>query len=157
MGQETLSTGPYRYPKPLAKYVADMMTSLNSMLTELFTDTVFAFPIMPHASKTVYNLLVARRSYTVTAIDFVPDVVQGAGLTGTVVKATGTAAPASGTTPMHTANAINMNTTVNTVQSITLTSTVANLSLVAGERIGLVLSGALSTGSGCLTIRATKS
>ena len=112
-----------------------------------------SFTVMPHASITTRNLLVAREAIEIINIDVVPDLVQGGALTGTVVKATGTAAPASATTPMHTANAINFNATANTVQPITLTATTADLRLVPGERIGLVTSAALSTGVANVSIR----
>lgn len=125
----------------------------DANFTELYNTVLLSFAIMPHASKTVYNLFTADQAYTVKSIRFTPDVVQGGALTATAVKATGTATPASGTTPLHAAAGINLNATAHTVQSITLTATTADLSLAAGDRIGLVLSAALSTGSGCLSIR----
>lgn len=129
-------------------------TALNSMFTELFADREIVSVNIPlEATKTVYNVFVARKSYTVESIDYVPDVAQGGALTATVVKATGTATPASGTTPMCAAGAINLNATAHTVQSITLTATAADLGLVAGQRIGVVLSAAMTVGSGCLSIK----
>ncbi len=157
MSQVTIDQNKLNYPGTEKSFLRYLIGVINTMLTALFQDTVVVFPVPTHASKTIYNILVARRAYTVTAIDYVPDVAQGAALTATVVKATGTATPASGTTPMHTANAINCNGTAHTVQSIALTSTVANLALAIGDRIGFVLSGALSTGSGTVVIRMTKS
>ena len=89
---------------------------------------------------------------TVTAISVVPSTLQGGALTATVCKATGTSAPANGTTPMHTANAINLNTGAYTVQNITLTATAADLTLAAGDRIGIDYSAAYTTGHAALTI-----
>lgn len=109
-----------------------------------------------HATKTVFNLFTAREALRVLSIDYVPDIAQGGALTATVVKATGTDTPASGTTPMHAAAAINLNGTAHTVQSIALTATVADLTLAAGERIGFVESGAMTVGSGVVTIRAKR-
>lgn len=109
-------------------------------------------PITPHASLTKQNLFTATRAYRVTAIRYVPDLVQGSALTGTVCKTVSTSAPAKTTTPMHAADAMNFNATENTVQSMTLTSTTADLQLAAGDRIGLDLSAALSTGRGTITI-----
>ncbi len=109
-----------------------------------------------HASKVTFNLFVAREAVEITHIDYVPDIAQGGALTSTVVKCTGTATPASATTPMHTANAINLNGTAHTVQPITLSATVADLRLAAGERIGLVHSGAMTVGSGHLSIRGKR-
>lgn len=114
-------------------------------------------PILPHASLTEQNLYTATQAITVVSIRVVPDLVQGGALTGTIVKCTGTATPANGTTPMHTANAIDFNATAHTVQSITLTSTAADLALAAGERIGLDLSAALTTGRAVVTIRYKRS
>ena len=135
-------------------WISDLVTALNTMLAELYyREIVVSVNIPAHASKTVYNLVTARADYTIASIDYVPDVAQGGALTATVVKATGTATPASGTTPMHTAGAIDLNATAHTVQSITLTATAADLDLDAGDRIGLVLSGAMSTGSGTVSVR----
>lgn len=109
-----------------------------------------------HASKVTFNLFVAREAVEVVNIDYVPDIAQGGALTATVVKCTGTATPASATTPMHTANGINLNATAHTVQPITLSVTTADLRLAVGERIGLVLSGAMTVGSGHISIRGKR-
>ena len=156
MAQSTLKTAWINRPMRtmLAQLVA-AFTALNTMLTELFTDTVVTYAVDLHASKTYYNVFYAKRGYTVTSIDWVSDIAQA--ITGTVVKATGTAVPAVGTTPMHTANGVLINTTASTVLPITLTGTSANLVLAAGDRIGFVLNAALTTGSGLLTIRMTRS
>lgn len=153
MAQTTLQTAWINRPiRTLLAQLLTAFTALNTMLTELFTDTVITIPIDLHATKTVYNVFYAKRGYTVTSIDWVSDIAQA--ITGTVVKATGTATPASGTTPMHTANGVVINTTAHTVLPITLTG---NTTLVAGDRIGFVLNAALTSGSGLLTIRMTKS
>jgi hypothetical protein len=112
-----------------------------------------SYPIALHASKVIFNLLTAREALQVLSIDYTPDIAQGGALTATVVKATGTNTPASATTPMHTAAAINLNGTAHTVQSITLSATGADLILAAGDRIGFVESGAMTTGSGNVSIR----
>lgn len=116
-------------------------------------DYAITVPITLHASATEQNLFTARESVQVVGIDVVVDVAKGGALTGTICKATGTSAPAFGTTPMHTADAIDFNAAANTVQQITLTSTAADLKLVAGERIGLDLSAALTAGRAAVTIR----
>jgi hypothetical protein len=107
-------------------------------------------PIKLHASATVMNLWVAPFACRVVGIKWVNNIAQA--ITGTVVKATSTTAPAAGTTPMHTANAITFTTTASTVSSITLGATVADQALVAGERIGLVLNSALTTGDSLICI-----
>jgi hypothetical protein len=116
------------------------------------TRVVVPFSLGLHATKTEYNIYTAPSACRVMAIKVTPDIVAGGALTATVVKCTGTATPVKTTTPMHTADAINLNATAHTVQAIALSSTVADLALVAGERIGLDLSGALTAGSANITI-----
>ena len=123
----------------------------DTNFTEVNADVVITVPISLHASKVIYNAFVARRAYQVTQIDWVTDIAQAQ--TGTVVKATGTATPASATTPMHNAGDVNCNNAAHAVLPITLTITTANLQLAAGDRIGFVLAAALTTGSGTLVIR----
>lgn len=158
-GRITLKTTNWlKCGRKLLKTLFDQFTYLNTMFTELFADTIVTFEVPTHASRTTYNVFVARRGYTITAIDYVPDVAQGATLTACVVKVTGTAAPATGAgaNMQSSQTGINLNGTANTVQSIALSGTAANLVLAAGDRIGIVLSGALSTGAGLLTVRMTK-
>lgn len=111
-----------------------------------------SFTIRPHATITEYDLMIAHRALTVTAIKFVPSTLQGGALTATVVKATGTATPVKTTTPMIAADAIDCNVNAYTVVTPALTATGADLSLVAGERIGIDFSAALTAGLGTLTI-----
>lgn len=110
------------------------------------------FRVGPHATVTEYDLMIAHRALTVTGIQVVPSTLQGGALTATICKCTGTNAPANGTTPMHTANAINLNTGAYTVQTITLTATAADLTLAAGDRIGIDYSAALTAGHAVVTI-----
>ena len=110
------------------------------------------FPLKPFATVTEYDLAVIKRAIQVVSIDCVPSTLQGGALTATVVKASGTSAPANGTTPLHTANAINLNTGAYTNQSITLTSTAADLLFAAGDRIGIDYSAAYTAGHAALTI-----
>lgn len=141
-------------PAALAVSGADGLTVGGIIIPQ--TEVLFSATIDLHASKVTYNLFVASEAWQVTDIDYTPDIAQGGALTATVVKAITTATPASATTPMHTANAINLNAVAHTVQPITLTATTADLQLAAGNRIGLVLSGAMTTGSGLLTIRGKR-
>lgn len=127
----------------------------DANFTELYNTVLLSVHIPAHASKTVYNLFIADQTYVVKSVRVVPDVVQGGALTATINKATGTAAPAAATTPVHTSSA-NLNTTVNAVQTLTLTSTTADLALAIGDRLGLVLSGALTAGSATVSIRLGK-
>ena len=141
------------YPKTLTGRMEVETADALTIADVIVPDTLFlTFQYSPLATITEYDLMVAPRALKVVSIKVVPSTLQGGALTGTIVKATGTATPANGTTPMHTANAINFNSGAYTVQSITLTSTVADLALVAGERIGLDLSAAMTAGKGAITI-----
>jgi hypothetical protein len=104
-----------------------------------------SFAIQPLATITEYDLWVAPAAYQVTAIKVVPSTLQGGAMTATIVKAVGTDTPVKTTTPMHTADAINLNAGAYTVQNITLTSTTADLQLAAGNRIAVDLSAAVTT------------
>lgn len=139
--------------KALAVTTADKLTVGGVIIPQ--TETV-RFTIMPHASQTTYTIFNNRAvGWTVTGITVVPDLAQGGALTATLVKATVNAAPSSGTTPLHTANAIDCNATANTSQVITLTATGADLILAATDKIGIVFSAALTTGilSGTITLK----
>jgi hypothetical protein len=127
--------------KTLAVTTADKLT-VGGVIVPQFEQLSFA--IQPLATITEYDLWVAPAAFQVTKIDVVPSTLQGGALTATIVKATGTATPVKTTTPMHTADAINLNTGAYTVQSPTLTVTTADLQLAAGERIAVDLSGAAS-------------
>lgn len=151
MSKQTIVAGSQQMFGTNAK-IRSGFDKCDDNFTELYNTVLLSLNIPAHASKTVYNLFTADQAYTVKSIRVTPDVAQGGALTGTFSKATGTATPASGTTPLHTGTA-NFNGTAHTVQSLTLTSTAAHLDLAAGERIGLILSGALSTGSANVSIR----
>lgn len=110
------------------------------------------FKLYPASTVTEYDLAVCKRAFKVVSIDCVPSTLQGGALTATVCKATGTSAPANGTTPLHTANAINLNTGAYTNQSITLTATTADLVFAVGDRLGIDYSAAYSAGHAALTI-----
>jgi hypothetical protein len=110
------------------------------------------FRLLPHASATEYDLGIALRAFQVTGIRVVPSLLQGGALTATLVKSTGTATPVKTTTPLHTADAINLNSGAYTVQTISLTATTADLQFAAGDRLGIDYSAALSTGIAVVTV-----
>lgn len=134
--------------------IRSALTKCDSNFQELYEGHMQVLSVPAHASKLIYAVFTAPEALTISGISYVPDVAQGAALTATVSKATGTATPAAGTTPLHTGT-INLNGTAHTVQNLTLTSTAADLTLAAGERVAIILSGAMTTGSGCLTVRYT--
>lgn len=133
------------------------LSDANDNFDELYAGVLIHKSITLHASKVIWNLFVAEFAMTITGIKYTPDTAQGGALTATVVKATGTATPASGTTPMHTAAGINLNGTAHTVQTITPSATAANLELAAGDRIAIVLSGAMTVGSGLVSLIGRRS
>jgi hypothetical protein len=97
-----------------------------------------------HASKVIDNIFNAPYACEVTNISYTVNVAQA--ITATLVKSTVNATPASATTPLHIAGAINANTTVHNGTIVTLTVTGADLILAATDKIGIVLSGALTSG-----------
>lgn len=105
-------------------------------------ELVLSFAIGPLATITEYDLWIAPAAYQVTKISVVPSTLQGGAATATIVKAVGTDTPVKTTTPMHTADAINLNTGAYTVQNVTLSATTADLQLAAGNRISVDLSTA---------------
>ena len=109
-----------------------------------------AAPVYPGAG-TTRTIFQARENLTLMQADVVNDVAQN--ITGTLVKAALNAAPAAGTTPWCNANAINFNTAANTSQPLTLTSTVADLNMVPGDKAGIVFNAALNTGQSLVTMR----
>lgn len=154
MSRQTLISGSNQLVSSPSRLRA-LFTKCDDNFTELYNTVLVSVNIPAHASKTVYNIFTADQTYTVKSIRVTPDVAQGGALTATISKAEGTATPASGTTPLHTGTA-DLNATAHTVQTLTLTSTTADLSLAVGDRIGLILSAALSTGSANVTIRLGK-
>lgn len=140
--------------KTLSVTTADKLTVGGLIVPQ--AEILVSVGIPLHASKVIHNLFVARDAWQVTHIDYTPDIAQGGALTATVVKAVGTDTPASATTPMHTAAGINLNATAHTVQPITLSVTIADLQLAAGNRIAIVLSGAMTVGSGLVTVRGKR-
>jgi hypothetical protein len=140
--------------------VCTSLVSATAIMVEIDPDgskfVDITVPVTLHATLTTRNLFIAPGPMRVVGISFVPDLVQGGALTATAVKAVGTATPASATTPLHNAGGINCNATAHTAQPLTLSATVADLLLAPGDRIGLVFSAALTTGSGLITIRLRK-
>lgn len=118
-------------------------------------DLEIPIPVYPHASITTRNLLIARYAMRIISLDYVGDLVQGGAKTGTIVKATGSNAPAKATTPMCTADQIDFNgVAANVLQPLTLTATAADLLLAAGDRVGMDTNTAVSTAAGLITLRA---
>jgi len=128
---------------------ADYLT-VNSVIVP--TIMYWNFQIKPFATVTEYDLAVIKRALRVVSIDIVPSTLQGGALTATIVKATGTATPVKTTTPLHTADSINLNTGAYTNQSVTLTATTADLIFAAADRLAIDFSAAYTAGHAALTI-----
>lgn len=92
-------------------------------------------------------VFVADAAYQVVGVRGVWGVVGGAGAVLNVEKLTGTTAPGSGTA-LLTSN-FDLTSTANTVNTGTLTGTVADLQLAAGDRLGCKLGGVLTGLVGC--------
>lgn len=65
-------------------------------------------------------------------------------------KCTGTTAPASGTACLS--STISLSSTINTVQSGTLSATASDYTLAAGDRLALTFTGTMTGLVGCVTI-----
>lgn len=97
-------------------------------------------------------VFVATRAYVVQGISGVPTVAgtDGAAVTASVVKASGTTAVTSGTA-LHSGT-YNLKGTVNTNQSLTLSTTSGVTAISAGDRIGIDFTGTLTSAVGVITI-----
>ncbi len=103
----------------------------------------------------VGTLFIADGAYRVVDVKYVPDVIgsDGGAVTLTVVKAAATATPVDSTTPLHTADSIDLKATAHTVQDETLSSTVADLILADGDKLGFDADGTLTAVDGLIQVR----
>lgn len=90
------------------------------------------------------SFFIANRAYTVTAVRVNHGVAGSDAGTVTldVKKATGTQAPASGTTVLSATH--NLKATANTVVNLGLSATAGNLDLAAGDRLAVDYTGVLT-------------
>jgi hypothetical protein len=136
-------------PSTLAVADADGLT-VNGVIVPAIQ--YMNFQLKPFATVTEYDLAVIKRALQVVSIDVVPSTLQGGALTATIVKAASTDTPVKTTTPLHTADSINLNTGAYTNQSVTLTATAADLVFAAGNRLAIDFSAAYTAGHAALTI-----
>lgn len=108
--------------------------------------TTRKFTLATNASLTTQAFWIADQAYTVNSITEIHATADGAVLTGTITKCTGTQAPTAGTTLMS--GSFDLNGTANTLQTATLTSTLADLEIAAGDRLAFVPSGAVTSLAG---------
>lgn len=96
------------------------------------------------ATDTVF--FIATRACRIVAISEVHAVAAGGSSTLQVVKDTSTSAPGAGTDLLSTG--FNLNATANTVQTGALSTTAANLSLAAGDRLAVDFADAIQSSTG---------
>lgn len=113
--------------------------------------------IITHAiglTPAVGTIFVSDSEYRVTKIQYMSDVAgtDGSPVTATVVKAAATDTPVESTTPMITADAIDLKATPHTVQEPALTAVKPDLVLAAGDKIGYDLDGVLTAVLGTFII-----
>ena len=116
-------------------------SSPGDILSHYMDREIVSVPFM--AATVDSNVYIAVRPVRVTAVRGVNTVVGGSGATATIKKCTGTTAPASGTAVHSTP--IDGTATVNTVQSATLATSVATLTLAAGDRLSIDVGGTLTS------------
>lgn len=92
---------------------------------------------------------VAPRALRVKTIKQVHSVAAGGASTLTVIKDTGTSAPGAGTS-LHQSGSFDLNGTANTVQSGTVSTTIATANLAAGDRLSVKFANAIQASVGIL-------
>lgn len=95
---------------------------------------------------------VATRAYVVKGIAGMPVVAgtDAAAVTAAIKKASGTTAIASGTA-LHSST-MNLKGTINTVQTLTLSTTASELAIAAGDRVGVDFTGTMTAAVGVITV-----
>lgn len=104
----------------------------------------YFFTGTPAATNQVFY--VANRAMIVNSIRQVHSAAAGGTSTLDITKDTGTTAPAGGTA--LTTAAFNLNATANTVQSGTLSATIATLTMAAGDRLAVKFNNAIQSSAG---------
>lgn len=105
-----------------------------------------------NASSVDKTSFVATRAYRVHGIAGSPTVAgtDASAVTAAIKKASGTTAIASGTA-LHSST-FNLKGTINTVQTLTLSTTASDLEIAAGDRIGVDFTGTLTSATGTITV-----
>lgn len=117
----------------MARYIAQTLKDLVAQGAEV----VLTFPI-PATSDLGHNLFIADAAYEIVSIEEAHAGTSTGAATLTVTKCTGTQAPTAGTA--MTSDTFDLQGTVNTVLSGSLSATAADYTLADGNRIGLKLS-----------------
>jgi hypothetical protein len=135
------------------KQNADMSGGLQGTDGDEGGFIVMSFPYNATAQASILSIggVVCKRRMVVTDIKVVPEVATTNAVTATVYKAPSATALASGTA-LHSGTG-NLQGTAATNQTLTLSTTSGVLDVAAGNRIGVVISGAPgAAGAGCVTV-----
>ncbi len=119
-----------------------LSSDFNAVQSNASAEFVLSLVLDPFATVTERDLWVAPFACQVTGITYVISTLQGGALTATIVKAVGTDTPVKTTTPMVTADVIDLDGDAYTVVTPTLTATTADLVLATGNRIAIDYSAA---------------
>lgn len=88
-----------------------------------------------------------------TAVIGRPDIVNGGAATLVIVKAASGTAPAGGTA--LTSTSMDLTGAANTNQTLTLSATLADITLAVGDSLCMVTTGVLAASAGCITVWGT--
>lgn len=99
------------------------------------------------------TIFTTTRAMVVTAVIGRPDVVNGSAATLVIVKAASGTAP-SGGTPL-TSTSMDLTGTPDTNQTLTLSATLADITLAPGDSLCMTTTGVLAASAGCITIWGT--
>lgn len=105
----------------------------------------YYFTGSPAATDQVF--FIAPRACMVVSAVQVHSVAAGGTSTMTIIKDTGTTAPGAGTS-LHASGSFNLNATANTVQTASITTTVATKTLAAGDRLSVKFANAIQSSAG---------
>lgn len=104
----------------------------------------YFFTGTPAATNQVF--FIATRACRIQSLVQVHSTAAGGVSTLTVTKDTGTTAPGAGTVVQT--GSFNLNATANTVQTATLSTTVATITMAAGDRLSVVFANAIQSSAG---------
>lgn len=121
----------------------------NNNPIQIYRDRISGqkFPVSIQVTATSVDsyIYTATREVTVKSITAIPSVAgtDGGAVTATIRRCQSTENPTQGDDLIGTTK-INLKGTVNTLQTLTLTSTTANLTLAAGDRLSVDFTGTLT-------------
>ena len=117
-------------------------------------DVVVCFNYSAAAETVDTWLFVADTDYEIVSIKLIPRVAgsDGSAVTADIMKASGTTAPASGTTVLSAVDSFNLKGTADTLQTGTLAASQATRRLAANDRLGVNFTGTLTAAVGYIQI-----